>query len=391
MNFSAKVKKFIEQHLLDEQQPVNDDRLSNYFYLDIMKCIAIIFVIAYHTGALNNNIIEDPGINTYINYFISTLVSSCVPIFFFVNGFLLLNKPIKLNKLVHKVFNTLFIYLFWRYATFPIVYGINGIPFDSKSIWADFMQLKAGYTNHLWFLTALIGIYILYPIIKQTFDTNFSFFKYFLIGVFLMSFGTRLLGQISDIINYNFRGELDWGITKFLNSFNKFSSTYGFGLVYFMIGGLFFKFKNYRIKKSVVLIVLVISMLISLSYGIMMSNASNEIYDVVWSGYDVIPTILITCSLLFLFNTIKYNNGIFHKIIMVIGRNSLGIYLLHNIVILTTKGPFMALWGQSNFLIRYTYVFVVLFLSLIINIILKKIPILNNVITIQSKKTPNLA
>ena len=198
-----------------------------------------------------------------------------------------------------------------------------------------------------------------------------------------MAFGTRLLSQTFDVINYNTIGELDWGITKFFSSFNKFSSIYGFALVYFMMGGFMFKHKDCKVSiKIIPIITLIVAMLISLSYGIMMSRASNELYDVVWSGYDIIPTIVIVISLFYILKQFNYKDNYFHKLITIIGRNSLGIYLLHNIIILTTKGIYINIWEHTNFAIRYVYVFVVLFLSLCISLIIKKLPVINNIIKI---------
>lgn len=356
------------------------EHVRGYVSLDIMKSLSIIFVIAYHTGAINNNFITLPGTNTYINYFITTLLATCVPMFFFVNGFLLLNKPIDLKKHVSKIGRMIFLYFLWGIITYPIVYYVKGVPFTTESIWADFMASKTGYTNHLWFLSAMVGIYILYPLIKSVFDNQRSVFNYFLIGVFIMSFGTRFISQLFDIINYNTTGELDWGMTKFILSFNKFSSSYGFAMVYFMLGGIVYKYKDYKMKRWISLSITVISMLLSLSYGTMMSLASNELYDVVWSGYDIIPTITMVIGLFYFFNSFKYTNTPFTKLSILIGRNSLGIYLLHNIIILTTRPIYMEMWNANNFLIRYLYIVLVLLITLLITLFIKKIPFVNNII-----------
>lgn len=70
-------------------------------YLDILKCIGIIFVIIYHSTIYNYNWIASPNITHYLRYFLTTLLSTCVPLFFFTNGYLLLNKDFDLKK-THK-------------------------------------------------------------------------------------------------------------------------------------------------------------------------------------------------------------------------------------------------------------------------------------------------
>lgn len=375
-----KLNNAIESTILEPVVESEKEHVEGYVSLDIMKSLSIIFVIAYHTGAVNNNFITLPGANTYFNYFITTLLATCVPMFFFVNGFLLLNKPLNIKSLINKVCRMMFIYFFWGIITYPVVYYVKGTPFTFDSIWADFMISKTGYTNHLWFLSAMVGIYILYPLIKSVFDNQREVFNYFLIGIFIMSFGTRFLSQIFDVVNYNTTGELDWGVTKFILSFNKFSSSYGFAMVYFMLGGVVYKYKDYKMKRWISLSVVIVSMMISLSYGTMMSLASNELYDVVWSGYDIVPTITMVIGLFYFFNSFNYTNNGFSKLSIIIGRNSLGIYLLHNIIILTTRPIYMEMWDDNNFMIRYLYILLVLMITLSITLVLKKIPFINNII-----------
>ena len=77
--------------------------------------------------------------------------------------------------------------------------------------------------------------------------------------------------------------------------------------------------------------------------------------------------------------TYKYENKnrIIDKLINVIGRNSLGIYLIH-IIIIRTIDQYIIM--PQNILFRIIKVIVVLFTSLGITLVIKKIPKINKLI-----------
>ena len=66
---------------------------KRYANIDLLKAIAILMVIALHAGLFNTAFITSSGISiSSIIQFIFRMVAEGVPIFIFVNGFLLINK-----------------------------------------------------------------------------------------------------------------------------------------------------------------------------------------------------------------------------------------------------------------------------------------------------------
>ncbi len=61
------------------------------FFIDILESIAIFFVLSYHGTNYSFEFLQDRGnVLFYFRYYLRTILSCCVPLFFFANGYLLL-------------------------------------------------------------------------------------------------------------------------------------------------------------------------------------------------------------------------------------------------------------------------------------------------------------
>jgi surface polysaccharide O-acyltransferase-like enzyme len=102
---------------------------TRFEFLDLLKGIGIYFVIIYHYNNLTSNILESHGFVNYFHYYIKSLFSACVPLFFFANGFLLLNKPLNLKKHVYKMIRIIIISVIWGFITVLLLMAIHNVYF----------------------------------------------------------------------------------------------------------------------------------------------------------------------------------------------------------------------------------------------------------------------
>lgn len=124
--------------------------------LDLIKLLACISVVGLHAVSMNN-------------YTIYYLCDCGVPLFFMVNGYLLLSKEQAGYRYVfHKIANILKIILSWNFLiAVPVLIfrqkAINPfrLAFDSL--------LQKSYLWHFWFFGALIIIYLLLPVLHRLF------------------------------------------------------------------------------------------------------------------------------------------------------------------------------------------------------------------------------
>lgn len=359
---------------------------KKYDQIDLLKAIAIYFVIIYHFNQISIDFISDGSIYSYLNYYFNSILSVCVPVFFFINGLLLLNKDnIDLKKHILKILKIVAITIIWGAITLICLNLIRNEPLSIAQYIIGSYYLIQEWNNHLWFLGALIVIYIFYPLLFNAYKTNIKIFKFTLICVLLFTFGNVICGNLFTIISFL--------TNKFSNSnlmvnywgiYNPFSGIYGYSIGYFMLGGIIFKYKeqfNNKNYRYVSIGGIIFSMLLLSIYGIIVSYRQNEIWDLVWYGYDTIFTLL---NVIFIFIlTLNYQSkGKLGVFIRIIGENTLGIYFIHVMVGDLFKNFFSSYEISSLVVINMIFAFFILITSLLITFFLKKIPILRFLVSL---------
>ena len=355
-----------------------------YNEIDLIEAIAIFFVIFYHCTTYSFDFISNGTFHNYFLYFTRTILATCVPIFFFVNGFLLLNKPFNLKKHITKCVNLLVIIFFWAIITMPIYLMIKGEPITLNAIVVPILNLSTDYDiNLFWFLGALICIYILFPLLKSCFDTNKKAFIFFTVVCGILTLGFNLINEIV-LIASRFTGTLESGIeVPLLTMFNLFRGSYGgmygYSFVYFCTGGLFYSFKDKILnipsyKRNLISISgIIVCCSCLFIMGVLHSKyVHNKTWDIVWNGYDTIFTFF---NVIFIY-TLCLNYKKEFKLIKTISINTMGIYLIHNIFINLCTPHITD--SMKNIGFNTAFALIVLLLSLLLSVILKKIPIIKN-------------
>ncbi len=174
-------------------------------YVDLIKTLSIYLVCLYHFNHFRVNILEIEGIGVYRNYFLKGLASTAVPLFIMVNGHLMLNskKQFDLKKHINKVLRLVLITFLWAAILLIAASFIKDQQYTVKSFMHALWTWEPGTINHLWYLNALIGIYLLYPIIKELYDKqNRSLLYYFLGMTFILTFGNVFMNIIYNIVEF---------------------------------------------------------------------------------------------------------------------------------------------------------------------------------------------
>ena len=211
----------------------------------------------------------------------------------------------------------------------------------------------------------MIALYLIYPIINNI--KNNDLYNYFLLIVTFFAF-------VPSFIDLLFPGN---SITIFINRFCPSNNL--IFIFYFLFGG-FIKnninqLKNHRLLLIIVgLIIYILSCILGIekSYnnGIMFSN--NFLYSQIALSF-------IIAGLIMIFINYKNHDKIYNKFIKSVASNTLGIYLIHPIIIAVLLTIFKNVQVES-FAIRFVYSSFVFFISYIVIYIISKIPYLKKIV-----------
>ena len=351
-------------------------------HIDLLESIAIFFVIFYHSTTYFFDFISDSSASSYLLYFGRTILSTCVPLFFFANGYLLLNKPFDLKKHIKKIIRIILLVLVWAFLLMPTYLIIAGKPLDIGLITSNILSLdiESGM-NLFWFLGALVCIYIFFPALKSLFDTDRKAFIFITIILALLGFGFILGNQVLAFLGLIFKRDLGHLDHPLFTMFNPFGGFGGYSFAYFCCGGLIYTYEDkiLEIKKSTrnltAIAVMIVSCFALFLIGINCSN-SEIIWDVVWNGYNTVPTFLNVIAIYVLCLSYTKNS----KLIHLISLNTLGIYFIHGLSLKLTRPLLMPYDIFYTFPANIVYAVFVLLVCLAICLLLRKIPLLKKLV-----------
>jgi surface polysaccharide O-acyltransferase-like enzyme len=358
------------------------NRKERYEFIDLLKAVAIFLVVMGHNSNLKTNFLESGSLFTYFNYFTRTFLCVCVPTFFFVNGALLLNNNFNLKKHINKIISIIIITVLWGIITLIVLMPIKGeymsfIEF-AKSLW----YWKTDWINFLWFMQALVIIYIFFPLIKVAYEKEINCLYFFLITAFIMSFGNVFLSNCANVIEFIIGKNYIEGNFNFFNNYNAFNYIYGYAIVYFILGGIFLKHKDKFYEKKwekIAVGVIAVSIVLLTLYGILMTKSNGAMYDIIWNGFEMIPTLCMVIAMFILSLRYKGKNK-FSKFISLVSKNSFGIYLTHWTWSFLFIKYMKQIPNSDNILAALIYAIFILLLSLLTVLLLKKIPLVKKLI-----------
>lgn len=356
------------------------ENVHRLIWLDLLKAIAMYAVVFYHLGKFSLSFEQNEMI-AYISYFIRTILCIGVPLFFTVNGALVLssNKPFELKKHVKKVIHIMIITFFWGIMVKAVLNKLDHVSFNFYDL------LIASWSgeglNYLWFMKSLITIYIFLPIIKAAFEYDkLKNAAGFIILLGVATFGNTAILRLVNSISFLINGTIFTEKFNFLNTYNEFQKFNAYPIVYFVLGGILIRNvdKLQKFSKKIYFSLIVFCMFFMTFYGIMMTRFSEGIYNIAGNSYNSLTALIIVISLFGIFANINVTNKYINNILAIIGQNTMGIYFLHIPIgyILTKYVTFTSAY-KGNELYKIIFCVVVMALTLVISCLFRKIPLLN--------------
>ncbi|MCI1983667.1 MAG: acyltransferase [Bifidobacteriaceae bacterium] len=312
--------------------------------LDLIKTVAIYLVVMIHfifyTTAYPS---------TVLSHLVAVTYQYCVPLFFMVNGALLLTRPLNLSRHYRKLGRLVAVTLVWK-VLYALLFWLehDSAPVTAKDFFA-FLLGTDGIPGHpsgfFWFLNALIGLDLVMPLIKLAFDAVDRRILWWVLGViFTFSFVRLTVVTILDVVD-TVRGT---DIASVLDDVTKFYyfGFFGYVIVYFVAGGLVMEaFMKHRdadtgrftwpwprfnaIAAAAVLVVCQALLLVIRHFDELVNNHSYEFSN----SYQLLPGLFGTIAL-FCLLMMAHPGPRASKFFAGIGSRTFGMYLTHVVLIL---------------------------------------------------------
>ncbi len=284
-------------------------RERNY-NIELLRVISCILVVCIHVSNVYSRGYGEVSGGTYLFSLLTNCFSRvAVPVFFMISGYLLLDENVSLRKSIHRVIHTIIVLVFWS-----VLYYFWNIAY-----WDDRYDFTAMFEDpvkkHLWFLYAILGMYIALPFFQLLFKkTSRRLMEYFCLlwGFFLTLYYVLALADM----------EFTYTVPMVGNS------SY---LGYFVMGYIMRNFsKDYKLgTKTCFGIVLIVGLInVALTcYGTVTTGDHEEIY------FQYRNPLIAICSLGVFTGIIEHGRIAFTEaqksIMQMISRHSFTIYLSH--------------------------------------------------------------
>lgn len=358
-------------------------------YIDILEAISIFLVVWCH----HDSLLWGSGILETCSRVLSATVA--VPLFFLANGALFLNKKnFDLKKHVSKVLHLFIAVLMWRLLIFCIMWLTNDNYYPGLRI-ADFIKYLFGanltdadnYTpvEQFWFMYALIGIYVLFPLFKTAFDQNMKIIKgYILLAFILVFLYTDVISFFSYVIQNQDIKDILYKLRTLLYPFGEGGEYIAFFLMGGMLHKKFYLEKHPLKKKKIWLVLSAVSSFLLLTVQHYIENGTIIMYHGLYLQYQRTGTFLLSVSIFILAaSSVSRIPEWINNFFAFLSKRTMNIFAIHMLVCVAVNKLILDRIPVRGFCIYFIRTVVVVALSLIITEPFIYIPVVRDLFGIR--------
>lgn len=301
--------------------------------LDVIKVLALYFVVLYHLTYRNAPDIFAGRVMDYIEYALSTLMSCCVPLLFLVSGALALRKPVNIGQSLRRSLWVLGLAVFWAVVSLFMILLLKREPMGPKAFLSTINNLTVGYIQHLWFMPTFFFLCLITPILQSLKTSAPKVYRYGLMILLVYTFGELLLSDLEYLLRW-ITGHLGYhGNREYLWYTNFFGSHYWYAVLYYALGAFLLEHREALKKyRSYAIVLIPVSVGFLTLFGLARCHVRGEVFDPVFNNYSNVFTLLLTVSVVVLLLEAQ-PGGRLGSAVRSIASCSLGIYLVHWLLI----------------------------------------------------------
>ena len=322
--------------------------------LDLIKVLACIGVVLLHTTMIGFKDTGSWNLLAYLYY----LGTYSVPLFFMVNGYLLLGKRnITYSYILEKVKWILITVSSWNTIVWLLKrdFAVNPV----KKIIGSMVQ--KGYFFQFWFFGALILIYLCLPILKKFLNSKRS---YLYILSLLIS-----IGLIFELTNIIIQTPLQSYVIQTFRLWTWF--------FYYILGGLIAQFDKEFIKNGFKRWMKIVAVLLLLITPVILFFLAKTIYHNLFAEYfyDILFVKIVSLGVFLTILTLSLKESKY-KWIVSLSNQTMGVFIVHTYVMKVLE----KLLGFSYTGAYLLFPIFTLCISIIVVSLLMKIPYFNRIV-----------
>ena len=322
--------------------------------LDLIKVLACIGVVLLHTTMGGFKETGSWNLLAYLYY----LGTYSIPLFFMVNGYLLLGKRnITYSYILQKVRWILITVLSWTFIVwlFKRDFAVNPV----KKVLGSMVQ--KGYFFQFWFFGALILIYLSLPILKKILNSKRRY-------LYILS-SLVAIGLIFELVNIILQMPLQSYVIQTFRLWTWF--------FYYILGGLVAQFDKDIIKKGFNRWMKIVTVLLLLISPVILFFLAKTIYHNLFAEYfyDILFVKIVSLGFFLTVLTLPLNENK-SKWIVYLSNQTMGVFIVHTYVMKVLE-KLLGFSYTGSYLLLPIFT---LCLSLIVVSLLMKIPYFNRIV-----------
>ena len=345
---------------------------KRYDGIDLLKCIAILMVIALHVPLLHFYMNGVEGSVFRKVQFALRIIMQPVPYFVAINGFLMLKKrSFDLKAHIRKTLTMILLFFIWASILVVLARVIAGEGLTLKQFCIYVFETGDGTGNYagvLWFMEGLISVYLIYPLLWKSYQEDFQSFRFFFVALSILVLGVSCLEMIRNAIHFDMDTEV---LDQFIGLCRRFRTEIGgWFLFYFCLGGMIsHDLDGFLKKRNVMILTGLAAWAVSYAFAYYMSARQGSMYDPSFN-YESVFTAAFIVSMFALALPYQASGRPLSKLLLGIGRNTFGVFVIHKIFIWIIDKHFEVFsFGE-----RLATCLVVLAASYLLTLLMNRIP-----------------
>ncbi len=311
-------------------------------YLDFLKALAAFLTVFYHFALYRLDYGFTEGVPYYpnLNRILMCFSACCVPLFFVINGALMLGKKRSIKDIYFKATKILILTLLWRFTGFPA-----------------------------WFFRTLFFIYLILPLLQWLYNKHRKIIITLCILILVFPFIYNLGVTAVKAIGIESIGVFGYEIP--VSRLSVTGAMTGYSLLYFLMGPYLKDSKGIHPVISILLITIGWAMVVAECS--IYTNLNNTMYDGVNIAFPTVGALLLTTGVFTLAKKIPFEK--IAKPLGFISGGILHIYLMH---VMFIKLFHLLLGGffSYNLITSYIISAVIFMLCVLAGKLAQKIPVL---------------